>query len=250
VEHPSPVPSSDVSGAGFEQFLPLEAFDNHDFEIRSPRQWQRLIDETADAGLRFSGLPARALDVSDSGTSGVWRECHVLACNEKAETFDVLWSAPPHGGESKDADDGDAPRRAVLPRLHVCFKSEDPTNFARRVAAAYRSVRAAVSIRLCLRLPLHLWRLLTHQSRSRLPPRLVGVRLCDGACVCVPCGVDVDVSLQGSDRGVRAPAVQPLRRLHAHRRRAEAGCGAVQSHHRKRAELQDAAGALSCSVRV
>ncbi|CAM9345937.1 unnamed protein product, partial [Choristocarpus tenellus] len=53
--------------------IPVEVFDNDDFEVRSPDNWLRLGQDSQG---QMAGLPARALYMFPSG-SGQWRECKV-----------------------------------------------------------------------------------------------------------------------------------------------------------------------------
>lgn len=53
--------------------IPLEVFDNHDFDVRSPENWLSLAKDPEGS---MVGLPARALFINKDST-GTWRECKV-----------------------------------------------------------------------------------------------------------------------------------------------------------------------------
>ena len=56
--------------------LPLEVFDDNEYELRQPREWLAL--GTNEEGI-FVGLPARALRDADDESSGtVWEQCRVI----------------------------------------------------------------------------------------------------------------------------------------------------------------------------
>ncbi len=57
----------------FPTYLPLEAFDNTDFEGRSPAQWVGL----GMVGDTMVAVPAKALKINPDG-SGVWTPCRML----------------------------------------------------------------------------------------------------------------------------------------------------------------------------
>jgi hypothetical protein len=49
--------ASGVDPAGYERCLPLHAFDNSDFEIRSPEQWRELVEEAKAGGWPVQSPP-------------------------------------------------------------------------------------------------------------------------------------------------------------------------------------------------
>lgn len=102
--------------------LPLEVFDDEDLEERSPAAWLRLA--TTDKDGKVVHVPARGL-VLDRNGMGYWRDGTVLRWLEKERLYEFL----PHEPSATPVQ---------LHRMHLCFKAEDPFNFARRVADAHR----------------------------------------------------------------------------------------------------------------
>lgn len=106
--------------------LPLEVFDNEDFEERTAQEWMRAA-HSKDGSMM--GLPAKALHVDKQG-EGAWKDARVVGYQEKEKKYEVLWS-----------DISLSP--SFLARMHICFKAEDPFRFCRRVADAHRRRREA-----------------------------------------------------------------------------------------------------------
>lgn len=116
------LPSSSLSGLSKTVgMLPLEVFDSEDLEERSPQEWLKL--RRVDKDGKAQGVPARGLLLDKNG-QGNWREGSVLRYLEKEK----LW-------EFQTLESTAVP--VPLHRMHVCFKAEDPFNFARRVAGAH-----------------------------------------------------------------------------------------------------------------
>jgi len=173
------LPGGDASGShGIEAALtlPLEAFDNHDYEIRSSKDWISLgIDEATNVQ---RGVPGIALCLSNDG-SGYWRACRAVAWNENRQMFTIVWTEAPSATHStntasrtrsqlsaaRDLDttieskEGDAKIAeewlSVIPnahgidyvrRIHLCFAAEDPIMFVTRLASAFRARRDAAAL--------------------------------------------------------------------------------------------------------
>lgn len=120
----------DYSDPTFEQdcCLPLDPFDDSEYDVRTPREWLELgIDENG----RFLPLPALAL-LFEAG-SGSWRRALVSDYDNRLQQFEVRW------------DEGGLERLGaeMLPRLRVLFAAEDPAIFAERCAAAHTARRHA-----------------------------------------------------------------------------------------------------------
>ena len=78
------------------------------------------------------------------GGQGEWRDCDVVGYSEEASLFKVRW---PEGGAVAGGDVATAVSSdgySEVSRLDVCFLSEDPVNFARRVGVAHKYVLVAV----------------------------------------------------------------------------------------------------------
>jgi dynein heavy chain len=117
--------------------LPIEIFDDESFEVRSAECWLEI------AGRGGGALPARALYfLSPEGGNGqgIWRDCHVVGYDFETCEWVVSWL---EGGPSEKKE------QLMKPRLHVCFRAEDPFNFADRVAAAHAARRRAEESLLC-----------------------------------------------------------------------------------------------------
>ncbi|CAN0220902.1 unnamed protein product, partial [Ectocarpus sp. 6 AP-2014] len=106
--------------------MPVEVFDNHDFEVRSPENWLSLAQDSEG---NVVGLPGRALFLQPDQT-GSWRECKVMDYDANSGEWVVEWLE----GTTKERD-----TQQNLPRLRVYLKAEDPFNFADRVANAHAS---------------------------------------------------------------------------------------------------------------
>lgn len=120
-------PSSD--GRSFRTCLPLAAFDNTDFEVRAPSEWIAAADRAGVTGAEGTALyrgPAGA------GAGQGWKRCTAVAWKEEDEKFVCEFE--------------DGTPTALVARLDLCFKAEDPFNFARRVASAHQSRREAEAL--------------------------------------------------------------------------------------------------------
>lgn len=108
--------------------LPLDPFDDSEYDVRTPREWLEL---GKDGTGRFLPLPAQAL-LYEAGC-GHWRRALVSDYDNRLQQFEVRW------------DEGGLERRGpeMLPRLRVLFAAEDPVLFAERCAAAHTARRFA-----------------------------------------------------------------------------------------------------------
>lgn len=126
VDHSKPAESAFAHIGRGVPVLPLEVFDNENFEERTPNEWMR-IAHGKDGSM--VGLPAKALHVDKQG-AGAWKDGRVVGYAEKEKKYEVHWS-----------DISLSP--SFLARMHVCFKAEDPFRFCKRVADAHRRRREA-----------------------------------------------------------------------------------------------------------
>jgi len=127
-------PNSDVN------LLPLDAFDNTDFECRSIAAWLELGTNKETGSI---SLPARALGTDPSSNLKKMRSCIVTgverlstssnSTDESEDSSNLLWNVT--------FDDDNS--TASLHRLYVCFVAEDPVNFADRLADAHKRRRVA-----------------------------------------------------------------------------------------------------------
>ncbi|CAM9197863.1 unnamed protein product, partial [Phaeothamnion confervicola] len=110
----------------------VEIFDDDGFEVRSPEAWLELGRASRAP---VPGLPARSLFQSSDGSgAGRWRDCLVTGRDATTGLWEVRWSE----GPSKERE-----LQTAKHRVHICFRAEDPFNFADRVAAAHRRRAAA-----------------------------------------------------------------------------------------------------------
>lgn len=93
-------------------YLPLEAFDDTEFDPRTPEEWC-IIEQ-----------PARALRYDPSSRTGSWADCKVAQYSKEKDRYLCVFGGGASGSE-------------WLPRVYVYFKTEDPNNFAQRLAAAF-----------------------------------------------------------------------------------------------------------------
>jgi dynein heavy chain, axonemal len=104
--------------------LPLEVFDNDDFEERPWQEWVRLAAIGGSEGAPV-GVPARALFMDRNG-QGSFKAARVMGYNEGEKKFEVHWEDLPGLANS------------LLARMHICFRAEDPFNYVQRVVDAHR----------------------------------------------------------------------------------------------------------------
>ncbi|XP_072521546.1 dynein axonemal heavy chain 1 [Salminus brasiliensis] len=129
-------------------YLPLEIFDNEEFDCRTPEDWLALGFEPDSADCK--PVPAKALlPTSDISTNYLWQSVGVLDyCSEKNQY--LVQKADPDGlvRDSKgkpavtEVQRTQAPLVAGqfwVPRIRLMFCAEDPHLFAQRVQFAHNS---------------------------------------------------------------------------------------------------------------
>jgi dynein heavy chain len=130
--------------------LALQHFDDDDFEERSAEEWLR-IGGAAEAGPRGEdglqmmthGLPAKSLKKDAKVKGGDdWLECRVVGFNFITSLWSIEWLPVPTGG------DDEVKYYVQVPRIDLCFSSENPFSFADRVARAHIARRTAIE---CMR---------------------------------------------------------------------------------------------------
>lgn len=118
----------------YENFLPLEVFDDTEFDERTQSEWMNLgFDEESES---FKYVPARGVFFTNG--RGVWHDCKVLQCNEQTNRYFV-----------ETSDEGEDQLRTWIPRIHLLFRAENPFNFAKRVAHAHKMRKQAESLLVC-----------------------------------------------------------------------------------------------------
>jgi len=101
-----------------EQFLivprlPLEHFDDPEFETKTPEEWLAMGKKTGGTA---------AVSKYYEGGQMVWAPCRVVGYNSEDETYEVCWDA--------------TNRKKSVKRLNLRFEVEDPNTFDNRLAAA------------------------------------------------------------------------------------------------------------------
>ncbi|XP_074037842.1 dynein axonemal heavy chain 1 isoform X2 [Leptinotarsa decemlineata] len=110
-------------------FLPLELFDNEDFDIRTPENWldHGVIDNVRHPlpGKAFVPTPVDIINSTTTTTEEYYSWVNVAVAEYDPEP--KLWTVLTLDGLQ---------RTFRLPRLFVMFDAEDPVNFANRIRAA------------------------------------------------------------------------------------------------------------------
>lgn len=101
--------------------IPLEYFDNTEYDVRTPTDWVTL-GATTDGSIC---LPARVFSCFDAASPYTWLDATVTGYDATSGAFDVALSK--------------TNTRVQLPRVLVMFQAEDPEIFAKRVIAAHNS---------------------------------------------------------------------------------------------------------------
>jgi dynein heavy chain, axonemal len=117
--------------------LPLYIFDNTEFESRPMEEWVRYVRVSK------AGLPARATKVGSKGHIS-WEPCMVKDFDENTSEFLVEFS------DSGSVSGEDSPLIS-LTRLYICFNSEDPIEYCKRLQWAVlneRQVKELIALNL------------------------------------------------------------------------------------------------------
>lgn len=118
-----------ASRGGLSKNLPLEIFDNFDFEMYTPEEWMVRGTCTTEEETDEIEIPARTMFPATGTTT--WHACVVIRYNEKAETFDVCFPS------------GDVERRT---RIQLCFDAEDPQKFVNRLVFCHAAREMAEAL--------------------------------------------------------------------------------------------------------
>jgi len=124
--------------ADCDPFLPLEVFDNTEYDSRTPREWLALGKEPDGQ----KPVPGKALLPSGIVKDGVkqyeWVDIGMTAYDKKQKLYQVQHM--PRGAALSKSASPKVKRKAVqfwVPRIRLMFCAEDPVNFARRVVDAF-----------------------------------------------------------------------------------------------------------------
>lgn len=105
---------------GQKSYLPLDVFDDTEYEARNPEDWITL--GTDKDGV--CSIPAKAL-FFDADGKGTFKPCRVTAWDPTEKKFTLVWA--PGSTETK------------LFRVHILFEAEDPFVYVQRVVKAHSS---------------------------------------------------------------------------------------------------------------
>ena len=106
--------------------LPLELFDNTEYECRPIDEWLSMGEETEEETLFLPALFLRP--PSEGGKPALWTDCQVQAYDSERCRFTVLYKQNPGDRDTLTAE---------VARIHLCFRAEDPFIFRDRVVAAH-----------------------------------------------------------------------------------------------------------------
>lgn len=109
-----------------KSLLPLEVFDNADFDPRTCDEWMSLAVE----GDVKSYIPAKTLKVEEDKYT--WKDCKVWDCKKDENKYLV-------------EIDGQA-EKTYVPRIDLLFSAEDPKAFAQRVVWAHKTRKETESL--------------------------------------------------------------------------------------------------------
>lgn len=113
----------------------LASFDDTEYDPRPIAEWAGLVGEA---------LQGRYLHRAKPTAHACWRSCTVVSYDPETELFTVL------ARSADDAPEGERELPAAphqVPRIELCFDTENPARFAQRLAAAH-GVRREASVRL------------------------------------------------------------------------------------------------------
>ncbi|XP_078481026.1 dynein axonemal heavy chain 1-like isoform X3 [Ciona intestinalis] len=142
--------------APFPAFLPLEIFDNTEYDCRTPDEWLGL---GVEGGVR-KPVPAKALlptedkldkgDPKDPNITYKWFNVGMLDYDKESDLWfvqkvddngrvlDTRGQSVVNGGIKRSGSRLSLPQQYWIPRIRLLFRAEDASVFAHRVAEAYR----------------------------------------------------------------------------------------------------------------
>jgi dynein heavy chain len=114
----------------YEEWLPLEFFEDKDMDIFTPDEWiARAVDKSKGEVLFIPGVGLQR--DSYSGT-GIWRRVIINHFNQKTEKFEGFWDRTEEVCE--------------LPKIDLLFDAENPYVFCKKVSLAHQEREKAESI--------------------------------------------------------------------------------------------------------
>jgi len=109
----------DKSNQHSAEWLPLEPFDDTEYDCRMPEEWLAL-GKSADG----KKLPVLGQGLSSTSTGTIWRPIIIVNYDLERERYSGYW----------DDCEKDIAEYVELARINLCFNAEDPRIFAQRVA--------------------------------------------------------------------------------------------------------------------
>ncbi|OAF70501.1 hypothetical protein A3Q56_01728, partial [Intoshia linei] len=159
----SPFMSEKDTNITFPSYLALEIFDNDDFDCRTPQEWINLgrctTNNAKDENYSYKPIRAKALlpenvelmnknvfDENDLKSVRLnWFDVGVFDYNEESKLFTVkrinekssgLSTIKRKGDKNTNNKDYFSKTSSKIQRIYLCFSSEDPRIFARRIKHA------------------------------------------------------------------------------------------------------------------
>ena len=130
IDYRLPQAERDASSA-FPSYLPLEPFDDQEYEVRTPAEWLLLGVQNNS----MCGVPAAAVIFDQAGV-GTWVPVLVVDYDTSASAYVIV---------PRDASPSTT-SYSLIARIHLYFVAESPANFAARVGAAHRARRDAEAL--------------------------------------------------------------------------------------------------------
>mmetsp|Transcript_7015 Transcript_7015/g.26224 ORF Transcript_7015/g.26224 Transcript_7015/m.26224 type:complete len:4128 (-) Transcript_7015:64-12447(-) len=134
------------SARRFESYLPLETFDDTEYDPRTPQEWMSL---SVDSDGSQKCVPAVGFFFDQDTKTGLWKDCRVIDCNVDENSWlvesDVNVSSTPTEDDN-DEQIHTTTEQQWLPRISLMFKAENPEVFAERVIKAHRARKEAESL--------------------------------------------------------------------------------------------------------
>lgn len=121
----------------YHTLLPLEAFDDEDYEEWTPEDWLLKKSEDKDQ----IGVPCKVFRLQNPGY-GEWQRAKVVEYDRLEGAFSVQFLKEKESNGFPTLDG--SPQ--LIPRIYIFFDAESPTNFVERFTSAYRRRKMAEGI--------------------------------------------------------------------------------------------------------
>ena len=153
--------------APFPAYLPLEIFDNYEYDCRTPSEWLEMGQDEENNNIR-KPVPGKALlssrddlhhlDPKDPSIEYRWFDVGMLEynpendlylvqkINQQGRVLDTKGKPIVNGGLQADGTRLDTPSQYWVPRVRLMFSAEAPETFADRVEDAYMKRKETESL--------------------------------------------------------------------------------------------------------